>query len=122
MQWWARGDSFITSVGGEGFRADRAGQAGAQRQAAVVIYMMYSPTAPRGCRIPRAPWPMVDCPQSPPVPQVAEAVMPSSLLGFILRLSVTGCGARQTRRDVSHLVLLPTAGPLTAHTTRLLNE
>lgn len=44
--------------------------------------------------------------------------MPSSLLGFFLRLSVTGCGARETRPEVSYLVVLPTstAGPLTGHT------
>lgn len=52
---------------------------------------------------------------SPVAPRtaVAEVVKPSgpsSLLGFFLRLSVTGCGAMETRPEVSYLDVLPTAG------------
>jgi hypothetical protein len=64
-----KGRFLYYNVGGEGFRADRAKRQGVSvRQQVVVIYIdvVYSPTAPRGCRIPRGPWPMVAGPSRPP--------------------------------------------------------
>lgn len=66
-QWRARGGSFITMLAERD--SEPTGQmCRGQRQAAVVIYMMYSPTEPRGCRMPGGPWPIVSCPQLPLAP------------------------------------------------------
>lgn len=88
-QRWARGDSFMNLGWTEGDPSRPGDRQGSASGSCGDLHdVVYSPTTPRGCRIPEGPWPMADWPQSPGT--VSDHAF--SLLGPFLRLSVTACG------------------------------
>lgn len=120
-----KGRFLYYNVGGEGFRADREDGQGSASGSGGDLHDVQPHYAAR-LQDPRDP--LANGGLSPVAPRtaVAAVVMPSSLLGFFLRLVGDWMWCEGNTTEVSYLaglIVLPTAGPLmtgTGHRTRLL--